>query len=326
MKFKNLFLNLKNKRGFTLFELLITTTVIAILSGTSIYVYISFQKTKLKIRIANELYDKSRLLMETLAKEIRDSYIDYEEYYNQKKSASGGACTLNCSSAVGSDCNLDPNNCSGIKYNENEEWGQIGACYGAYARIFYEGTDSKTGVCSRDIKFVGSKGSSENSEKAFDDHEQNSLYLIDLGAKIRTFFRADGNRIKKLKLICCENKELPCSGEDHDQDGICRFWKADLDFINDPDKQILNPIESSNFIDITPGDLAVTDLKFYLYPQKDPHLAFHDQSVRYHPYIKIFIKTTSLSHAEAFPDEQAPEISLSTTVSVRSYQNIKSFL
>ena len=342
---KSLVFAFSKKSAFTLVEILVAISIFITLMGTVTAIYFSMQKSQLRIKMSSNLYDETRFLMESLAKEIRGSYIDYEEFYNQNNSktdrdgrAIEGSCELNCeNSKMGGNCSLDDDidgdamgidltdknfNCSGIKYNTDELFGEIGRCYGAYARNFYEPLGSKKGICSRDMRATG--GADGNDfENALASHQNQNLYLISLNRMERTFFRFSDNALKKLKLICCETSDTNgCSGLDGNNNEICEQWGPDPDFTSGasvPSKAI-----EDHFVDITSSDISIADLDFYIYPRKDPYLAFKDHAVKYHPFVRITIQAFSRTYADHFPNEAVPSISLSTTISVRSYSNIPS--
>jgi prepilin-type N-terminal cleavage/methylation domain-containing protein len=79
---------MKNK-GFTLLEALIASTIFAMVAMVGANIFINISHSERKTELANSLYEDARVVLETLATEIRESTIDYEEYYNIEVLESG---------------------------------------------------------------------------------------------------------------------------------------------------------------------------------------------------------------------------------------------
>ena len=73
-----------NALGFTIAELLISVSILALIITFASTVYINFYGSIQNLKAANLVYEEARFVMERIAKEIRNGTIDYEEYYNQK--------------------------------------------------------------------------------------------------------------------------------------------------------------------------------------------------------------------------------------------------
>jgi len=313
-----------NKKSFTLIELMIGITIMGSLITSSFYVYISMKKVQLRMQIENEFYTESRLFMEKFAKEIRTGYVDYEEYYNQKNS---GSCAIDCSNVDATDTWK-----SGKTFFDGNTFGNYGECYGYYATRFYLNENHKDGICSNDIK---AKGKEENGEDAFDDTNPitDKLFLINMEGSERRYFIFsaginDDGKVKKLILSCKEYTD-GTSEYNYDFDGfgtkICKTWGPHVDFAD------FTYTGEDSFVDITPNILNVVSFTAEVFPKQDPYLyklanKEKKEDVRYHPYVRLTIKTESAVFKKHFSGEEPPTISLSTTVSLRSYSNIRSFL
>ena len=69
-------------KGFTLLEALIASTIFAMVAMVGANIFVNISQSEQKTELANSLYEDARVVLETLATEIRESTIDYEEYYN----------------------------------------------------------------------------------------------------------------------------------------------------------------------------------------------------------------------------------------------------
>lgn len=79
----------KGKRGFTLVEVIIATTLFTTVSLISVMVFINIVRIQKRIYLENAIYEDGRFLMERISREIRQNAVDYEEYYN--RATQGGA-------------------------------------------------------------------------------------------------------------------------------------------------------------------------------------------------------------------------------------------
>lgn len=115
----------KQKRGFTLVEVLIASTIFTILSIMATQVFVSVVRIQNRIILENQIYEDARFMMEKIAREVRNNTIDYEEYYRE-----------NCANDTA--CNALTN---------RETFGSLTGCY---AQQFYHpgtgGTDPATGL------------------------------------------------------------------------------------------------------------------------------------------------------------------------------------
>lgn len=75
---------LRDRKGFTLVEILISLTIFSIISLVSINTFISTYRVSQQASVENVLLEDARYIMQRLTTEIRNNTIDYEEYFSRK--------------------------------------------------------------------------------------------------------------------------------------------------------------------------------------------------------------------------------------------------
>lgn len=83
---------LQRKKGFTLVEVIIASSIFTIVSLIGVTVFVNVTRIQKRISLENAMYEDGRFMMERLAREIRENTVDYEEYYNMlvEKTATPG--------------------------------------------------------------------------------------------------------------------------------------------------------------------------------------------------------------------------------------------
>ena len=74
---------LRRKKGFTLVEVIIASSIFTIVSLIGVTVFVNVTRIQKRISLENAMYEDGRFMMERLAREIRENTVDYEEYYNK---------------------------------------------------------------------------------------------------------------------------------------------------------------------------------------------------------------------------------------------------
>lgn len=75
---------IKNKKAFTLVELVISMTVFTVIVTVGSMVYMNTIRTQRKVNLEAAMFNEARAVIDKLSREIRYSAIDYDEYYNQR--------------------------------------------------------------------------------------------------------------------------------------------------------------------------------------------------------------------------------------------------
>jgi prepilin-type N-terminal cleavage/methylation domain-containing protein len=307
-------------KGFTIIELMISTAILAILIITGASIYTNFYNSVKNLQASNMVYEEARFTMERIASEIRNSTVDYEEYYNQAANYAGDPHIDNI-------------------YGEN---------YCQYSRQFYgPGPDGKFGTYDDESLGVRKAGSPSPIPSIIQD----KLFLINSSGNHRTYIKkivnSDGlGKVGLLKLTgedygldhlnsdAMNNSTcLPDSGE---RDGLIDTWLCDKGFKCTQQPAGTPPCngfydiisddpahpETSSFLNITPTSIDIQELKFLITPMDDPYKAYNDPSVQIQPNITIkLIARASPEIAGAFKGKIA-DIVLESTVSSRTYNEI----
>ena len=71
------------KKGFTLVEVLIAASIFTIVSLIAVTVFVNVLRIQRRVALENAIYEDARVMMERIAREVRENTVDYEEYYNK---------------------------------------------------------------------------------------------------------------------------------------------------------------------------------------------------------------------------------------------------
>ena len=288
-------------------------------------IFVQIMNTQKRVSIENYLITESRFLTERIVREIRKGTIDYEQYYRK---------------------NLKPT--ADTTYAKG---------YGTYAQQFFDpGSDTTTykygyncgGTCTSSENIDQSSIDIDTGENPWDavsdteikqataftnkstaptnvTHQSNELYLIDSLGRTRTYFSFASSKIYSLQL----------EGADNDQNGVPETWTCGQDWLNyqgiaDTECKYqkssnTDSINTTDFINITPDKIKITNLKFTIYPLEDPYKAFwEEKKLRAQPRVTINM-TVEPSNDDNFYKGAVPKINIQTTVSSQVYYNIPSY-
>ena len=340
----NRFLRKRRVGGFTIIELMVSLSVLTILSLFSGRIYLNYTASTRDLKASNLIYEEARFLMERLVREVRQSGIDYEQYWNQNVNIpfKGGTYTDNY-------CEY------GMFFTDN---GQDG---------IYTDFEDNESTGFRNVSHVDTLAALTPpiAPEAVLPIEK-ELYLINIAGDKRTMIkriaRNDGtNDIGKISMLKLNGKDF---GTDHinrsdplndgdipstdcldtfedtrENDGLIDTWHCDENYPCDRETDIASPYGAlaacrgyghtidpiNSFIDISPEALNIVDLKFIISPSDDPWKAYSMNNVQIQPNVTIQLT------AEANPklvslidDDRVPSITLTTTVTTRIYDEIKS--
>lgn len=302
----------KKTKGFTILELLISISILAVLISISTSIYSRFFNTFRSVKASSVVYEEARFLMEKITAEIRLGTIDYEEYFNQANYFKGG------------------------KNSRNETYGKN---YCLYDQQFYvAGIDGQLGTLD-DISVGERQG---NLKPPISNGFQENLYLIQEGGLKKTYLkRVEDNKIGKVALLRLIGKDygndqieyskggLGCLKDLGEGDGFIDTWVCDSDFpcskktlrkslcsmelnlpADDPD------FSKSSFIDITPNFLDVVELEFFIQPSEDPRKAYANSKVQIQPFVTIRLVVQANENL-LNSDSANPMLTLESTVSTR---------
>ena len=320
--------SIQNKKAVSLVELVVAMTLFIILSTTGLVLISQVSKAAKKTEMKEYLATEAQALLTTLSKTIQASALDYEEYYSRNV------------------IQATPVN--------------FGTNYGEYHKqFFHPGSDNNYGAeCTNGSPFIPGTSSCtpdistfdyetgahpytgngnpedanafcENCPLNLEDHQTNELFLIDKAGSLKTMFilnAADG-RLETLRL----------EGSDTTGNGINDTWDCTPDFTSNCTGP---PATATDFLPISPENLFIDNIWFYLSPIEDPFKGYNDigttfQSVQQQPRVTIVLEAhyqlfdgsgapISISSAKDYIGD-APTITLQTTIGTAVNSEISAY-
>lgn len=313
----------KKKSGFSLVEIIIATTLFAVLAISASQMYINLSRMERKIEVQEYVAAEAKAAMEKITGKLQDSTInytvDYEEYYSRL-------------------------------VLEDTDYGQN---YGAYGATFYdpgdggpiaivwgEGGDGITGAsCNADNEYFFTEDCEDFVLNSYDTNTGRHYYSDDVGLETKAnafcegavdcgdsenyfhdeLYLIDSSGTQKV-IFALEEKDngekvlsmVEMEGVDVDGDAITDYWRCDDDGYNcntcsvphynpvidgfedysvpcEDDLSDSDDIYADDFEPIMPSNLNVIDLSFYIAPLEDPYRAFSEtnNAAQGHPYVIV---------------------------------------
>jgi len=313
----------RQKKGFTLVELIVSTTIFVIVISLVGTIFMDFYASKRKTEVSRLLYEESRTALERIVKEVRRGTIDFEEYWNRFENQSAQTDNL--------------------KYGEN---------YGEYATQFYRDSDGSVpatvsrfdenigknvgndplgnantlAVCVAPAKIPISPGTS--------GHEQCELYLITAEGREKTIVKVEPitvgtNTEYQLKMLKLPGRDSNGNNQVDDW-GIHKLPDLDpsdskfYDFCGTFD--VSGTCTEFQFQKIQPDSIKITSLKFFISPREDPRKAFAEFSsdVQIQPHVTIQLSAEPSAPYSGGIRGNTPSVTLQTTVDARAQNEVKS--
>lgn len=286
----------KRKRGFTLIEIIIAMTLFAIIAALGTTFFIQVSRIYKRVTLQNELLNETEFVMERLRQTIGENTLDYEEYYNQAQNGPGAEY--------------------GYKYGSDTD-------YGAQ---FYDSTTGRATGTGPDGISIDSNCTTPDGNSTTTGYPQCQLYLINAAGDHKIIFAREetgtdeSTDATKYAIAIAE-----MDGTDESTvDGIPDTWTCSSDFTSCAG----TPPSAADFIPITPSNMTITSLTFYVSPLKDPRKAFaeKDAEVVIQPHVTIVLTAQLTDEAALGTYGITPEIQLETTVSSRVYNEVTSYV
>ncbi|MBT5016406.1 type II secretion system protein [Candidatus Peregrinibacteria bacterium] len=295
------------KPALTIIELIVAMSLFAILATMGVILLSNVSKMSREAEMEEYLFTETQAVIERISKTIQDSAIDYEEYNSRLLEQT-----------------IDP---SIDSYAGNSTYGDN---YGSYHAKFFSGTSeigiNPSSASETDAEANAFCGGTLTCSDTIDYHETTELYLIDKTGTERTFFvtedDSDGN--KAIAMVIME-------GTDTDANGLIDTWACATEPIftctgvdNHPlatDRNDLNR-DNDDFVPLTPSNINIEELYFYISPLEDPYKGFAEdssaviESVQVQPKVTIMIKATYVADNVL---GETPEVTLQTTIGTGVY-------
>lgn len=292
------------KKGFTLPEIIIAISIFAILAVAVTQIFLNVSRMNEKIEIQEYVFTEASAALEKMLREVSRSTVDYSEYYSVQVL---GSTYYGQNYGIYGALFYDPG--SGGPHTVSWNGGDGIYCDDGVSEYFFTEDCDDFLIGSYDLD----TGTNPYDGLATDDYNafcegsadcdlvleslQDELYLIS----------GDGSR---KALFVLEKKEdadeyavsmLELEGFDIDGDSVSDYWACEDDYICTDEWPTGYLIPESNFdiddggifdddfIAITPDDITVTNLIFFITPSEDPYRAFAEASfaVQQHPHVFI---------------------------------------
>ncbi len=332
---------MKNKKWFTLVEVLLSLLIVWLFIGIVMWIYTSIRKTDWKIANKRVLTAEASDLIDRIHEAAIDYNIDYEEYFNRKilwfwPDGSGFSTYGNSGQRYYCwDRDYESNGGYSIKARDTDwwceyEWNQK---YGEYYFQHRKLTDLENLNSSQN-----SWGNMKNWPIAISPNTWlEYLYLISPNWTERYYFRRifktwvdldgiAGFSWKNESLYIIQMLKLKWfdAWQNHDFksrwafDGFIDTRACDYSqWFSCKGTEVITwyklPVDFDDWrVDITSRKVTVNDFKIDIYPNKDPYLATKDTDNLYDPYIKISFTMNMYGQVSS------EEITLSTTLSLKN--------
>lgn len=327
--------HLRRKKGFTIVELLVSVTIIAIFLTSIVTFMVDLYRNSRQIELEEQLYQDMRALMRQITVMVETNAIDYEEYFRATQGVNWFG------------------NGDGVNYS-----------YGDYARQFYDfGWDGPGALCNNHIdeahagcivdKTTLDKNIGKKEGNVFcgdgtpiacpadltDFHKQNHLYLINARGTRKTFLATepvqreiDGSTVEENVL-----STFWMNGEDTDSDDISDTWTNGIEFNTQTPESLADDLTTAKseqdmydeFIPISPLRSHIADITFYIAPLEDPYRAFAEtdpaSGTLVQPHVTVIL--TMEPSAVEMQDYlgEIPRKTLQTTIYSNVQREVKSY-
>ncbi len=345
----------KGKKGFTLVEVIIASSIFSIVSLIGVGVFVNVTRIQRRIYLENAIYEDGRFLLERLSREVRQNTIDYEEYYNKLVEGNvygeGHGCYATRfynpgiggpganSSGLGAFCSVpaagNPKTNPGCIIDKRT----LDINTGQNPYIGTAAPDNTAGDANAfcDQKFTTETGCSTTPSL----FERDELYLIDAKGKQKTIFvRKQYNDTPEYSVAM-----VRLQGEDVNEDDIVEKWyDSSPDYYCAPlydcvPSTEFTSLESSKdgsidgmlykgFVPVSPMRTTITSLRFFVSPIEDPRKGFAetdpDLAVQQQPHVTIVMSLRPAAGELSGYAGDPPTVTLQATVSSRVYNEVKS--
>lgn len=317
----------KRKPAFTLVEVIVAMSLFAVLAVMTVQVFINVIQISKKVEIQQYVFTEAEAAMEKILREISRGTIDYDEYYSHEVLGEtdygqnygaykavfyspgdlGGPFAAPIwvdggDGVTGSNCDTDveyfpqTEDCEDFVYDSYDS--NEGQHY--YSDILVGSSNRANAVCTGPDACWNDNGYAVQQE----------LYLIDSSGS-RKMIIAIEDRLNSEGDSEYVVSMLEMTGDDLDGDAITDYWGCDSSYDcddrtvchEDPvgggnlDYEVPNEsvdlsdgaIDDGDFEPITPANLNIVELTFFIAPLEDPYRAFSEDSyaVQQHPHVIV---------------------------------------
>jgi hypothetical protein len=338
-------------------------SLFGIIGLITLTIFINITRIQGRLALENAIYEDSRFMMERMSRTIRNSSINYEEYFNKAVSASqhqygeffgcyaaqfynpGKGRVYPVPDITQPGASAFPGGLGALCNDSKLYTGQEGCV------VYKPSIDLNTGQ----FPYLGAPkdGGSLPDSNAFcpqyiyhigctvqNSYDQKELYLLSSDGKYETIFALKKVTPTGENALAMMQKE----GEDTNNDGIFDKWYNcksganplccppngyDCVGVTKLEDTLTNGQIYKGFIPISPLRTNVTRLNFRVSPGEDPHKAFAETNAMTQPKVIITLEAQpSKANLDklGIPEDTIPKIVLQTTISPRIQTEVKSYL
>lgn len=246
-------------------------------------------KASKKVEMKEYLYRETQLFLKRMTRKVSESAVDYEEYYSR---------------------NVDQNAINKASRTFVENYGNYHERFFALSG-FDTGMNAYNGYPNYANAFCSGNASCSTT---LTHHQTDELFLINAEGNLRTYFIFDS--------VEGEIKMLELDGTDSDQDGIADAWSC-ASLYDCSATTFTPPITPLNFVSITPSNVFVDDVDFYVSPLEDPFKGFNETSgalfdtVQVQPSVTIVL-TAHYQPYDSYENQVGAKIGDLPTVTIQS--------
>ncbi len=237
------------KSAFTLVEVILASSLFVVVGMIAVGVFVNILRIQQRVSLENAIYEDARFMMERMAREIRKTTIDYEEYYNKIVERQPYGSEYGCYATrfynpgnggpqgsngnFGSTCNdgSDPASNPGCVIDKKSL--DINTGQNPYIGNKFNGqAQDATAFCDRQFGGAGASGAGGSSCSGTNLNLHDELYLIDAKGDWKTFFALKETSAPGAGASGAGTGAehglaiLRLSGEDNDHDGKAETWTA----------------------------------------------------------------------------------------------------
>ncbi|HMR01041.1 MAG TPA: prepilin-type N-terminal cleavage/methylation domain-containing protein, partial [Candidatus Gracilibacteria bacterium] len=315
----------KHKKGFTLAEVVIASSVFVVVSLIGVTVFVDVMRIQRRVTLENAIYEDARFMMERISREIRYNTVDYEEYYRDALDQGSVSDILHgehfgCYAqrfynpgnpvAIGAECSANPPGGDpllnpGCVINKNSL--DVNSGQNPYA-----GNNSGLAVSTDANAFcdeveIGAPFNDCSLGSADFTLQRDELYLINPEGDQKTYM---GRKLANSGTSEYSVALLKLDGQDVDNDGIFEIWHDGTTDYEDfcaegydcPSGLVTNLTDNlagtsgglyEGFVPIMPLRTHVTDLQFMISPAEDPRKAFAEtnpaEGIQQQPHVTVLM-------------------------------------
>jgi len=299
---------IKQNKGLTLIELLITLLLVSVVTVLSTFMFINIRNIQVKGIVRKEIQEELYVLMEKIVQDVKNNTLDYRGYYVYN----GAYAALGENARYGGD-SLTTSNKSYINIPVAFP---TGGNVALPAPNFFNNGNPAEEIKSEEILLLLDNTGKKRIKYTIMDPDDTGELTMALMKSEQIYSNDTTNTCHSFpELNPANTSDLSVNGS---QDWNPLFTNPDFCWTLDEGYDILN---NQGYIPISSPNIEITYLRFYFHVHKSPFKVYEEDEVQLHPMVTILL---SGRHKESDSVVGTiPELSLQTTISSRNYDEIE---